>query len=81
MRKLVRMLLWSASALGVLLAVLVALLFYIDVNLFRAPLERQVSAALGRARPGRSRSAEVGCQVDPTPEPECEAASTAYALR
>ena len=48
MRKLVRILLWSASAVGVLLAVVLALLFTVDVNLFRAPLERQVSAALGR---------------------------------
>jgi uncharacterized protein involved in outer membrane biogenesis len=42
------MLLWLFAGTSILLAVLTALLFFVDVNLYRAPIERHVSTAFGR---------------------------------
>ena len=48
MRGLLKLLLWLLAGIGTLVAVLLVLLFFVDVNLYRAQIERQVSNALGR---------------------------------
>jgi uncharacterized protein involved in outer membrane biogenesis len=46
--RLVKLLLWLFAGTSILLAVLIALVFFVDVNLYRAPIERHVSTAFGR---------------------------------
>jgi hypothetical protein len=48
MRRIVRLLLWSATVLAALIGLLFSLLLFVDISLFRAQLERQVSSVLGR---------------------------------
>ena len=48
MRKTIKLLLWLFAGTGSLLAVLVALLLLVDVNVYRAQIEQRVSAAFGR---------------------------------
>lgn len=47
-RKFLKVLLWLVAGIGALLAVLVTLLLFVDVNLYRAQIERHVSNAFGR---------------------------------
>ena len=44
----VKLLLWLLAGTGTLFAVLVSMLFFIDVNLYRDTIEQHVSAAFGR---------------------------------
>lgn len=48
MRTLIKPLLWLLSGISLLLLLLVALLFLVDVNLYRTQIEQHVSAAFGR---------------------------------
>ena len=48
MRASIKLLLWLFAGISTLAAVLVALLFFIDVNLYRGQIERHVSTAFGR---------------------------------
>lgn len=48
MRTPVKLLFWLFGAISTLLAVLVALLFFVDVNLYRTQIEHRVSAAFDR---------------------------------
>ena len=48
MRRFLRLLLGLLAGTGALLVVLVALLFFVDVNLYRGPIQQRVSDALGR---------------------------------
>ena len=48
MRKAINLLLWLFAGISSLLVTLVALLFLVDVNLYRTPIERHVSTAFGR---------------------------------
>ncbi|MGI9319907.1 MAG: AsmA family protein, partial [Thiogranum sp.] len=47
-RASIKLLLWLFAGISTLAAVLVALLFFVDVNLYRGQIERHVSAAFGR---------------------------------
>ena len=47
-RASIKLLLWLSAGTGTLLAVLVALLYFVDVNLYRDRIEQQVSTAFGR---------------------------------
>jgi uncharacterized protein involved in outer membrane biogenesis len=47
-RTSIKLLLWLFAGIGTLLVVLVALLFFVDVNLYRAQIEQHVSTAFGR---------------------------------
>jgi uncharacterized protein involved in outer membrane biogenesis len=47
-RASIKLLLWLTAGTGTLLAVLVALLYFVDVNLYRDRIEQQVSTAFGR---------------------------------
>jgi uncharacterized protein involved in outer membrane biogenesis len=47
-RASIKLLLWLSVGSGTLLAVLVALLYFVDVNLYRDRIEQQVSTAFGR---------------------------------
>lgn len=47
-RTSIKLLLWLFAGTGTLLAVLVALLYFVDVNLYRDRIEQQVSTAFGR---------------------------------
>jgi uncharacterized protein involved in outer membrane biogenesis len=48
MRAAIRLLFWLAAGTGTVLALLVALLHLVDVDVFRDQIERQLSAAFGR---------------------------------
>ena len=48
MHRFLRLLLGLLAGTGALLLVLVALLFFVDVNLYRAPIQQRLSDALGR---------------------------------
>ena len=48
MRTPVKLLFWLIGGIGTLLAVLVALLFFVDVNLYRTQIEQHVSAVFDR---------------------------------
>jgi uncharacterized protein involved in outer membrane biogenesis len=48
MRAFIKLLLWLLAGTGALLPVLVALLFFVDVNVYRTQIERHVSIAFGR---------------------------------
>jgi uncharacterized protein involved in outer membrane biogenesis len=47
-RASIKLLLWLSAGTGTLLAVLVALLYFVDVDLYRDQIEQQVSTAFGR---------------------------------
>jgi uncharacterized protein involved in outer membrane biogenesis len=47
-RASIKLLLWLFASISALLAVLVALLFFVDVNLYRTQIEQHVSTAFGR---------------------------------
>ena len=47
-RASIKLLLWLFAGISTLAAVLVALLFFVDVNLYRGQIERHVSTAFGR---------------------------------
>lgn len=42
------LLLWLLAGIGTLLAVLAALLYFVDVNLYRDRIAQQISTAFGR---------------------------------
>ena len=47
-RASIKLLLWLFASISTLVAVLVALLFFVDVNLYRAQIERHISTAFAR---------------------------------